>query len=142
MNIMKKIFVQSMVISTSILLLNGINAVIQHFAGNDMILLWYHPISIVLAGSLCSLPTFLLRDMESWSRKTFAVRVILHCLSLYAVIVGMGYLFGWFTGLDGLAGVSFVFFVTYAFVWLSSHWLDQRDAKMINHALDSIRDRE
>ena len=46
MNAAKKLFVQSMIISNSILFLNGINAVIQHFAGNDMILQWYHPISI------------------------------------------------------------------------------------------------
>lgn len=142
MSIFKKIFVQSMVISTSILLLNGINAAIQHFAGNDITLLWYHMISIVLAGVLCALPTFLLRNMETWSRKMFIVRVTLHCLSLYAVIVGTGRLFGWYQDANGFAGVSFVFFLTYAFVWLSGRWLDQRDVKKINHALDAIRDEE
>ena len=66
MNIAKKLFVQSMAIATGILFLNGVNAVIQHFAGNDIILLWYHPITIVLTGVFCALPTVLLRDADQW----------------------------------------------------------------------------
>ena len=74
MNIAKKIFVQSMAISTAILFLNGINAFIQHFAGNDISLQWYHPVTIVLTGILCALPTVLLRDEGRWDRKTFWIR--------------------------------------------------------------------
>ena len=40
MSIVKKLFVQSMIIATSILFLNGINMAIQHFAGNDITLQW------------------------------------------------------------------------------------------------------
>ena len=68
MNIVKKLFVQSMIISTSILFLNGINMVIQHFAGNDLTLQWFHPVSIILTAVLCSLPTILLRDSDQWDR--------------------------------------------------------------------------
>ena len=64
MNTAKKLFVQSMAISTAILFLNGINAVIQHFAGNDITLQWYHPVTIVLTGVFCALPTVLLRDSD------------------------------------------------------------------------------
>ena len=90
MNIAKKLFVQSMVIATSILFLNGINAVIQHFLGNDITLQWYHPITIVLTGVLCALPTILLQKWEEWDRKTLWIRVGLHCLALYAVVAGAG----------------------------------------------------
>ena len=142
MNIIKKLFVQSMAISTAILFLNGINMVIQHFAGHDITLQWYHPITIVLTGACCALPTMLLRDQDRWDRKTFWFHVILHCLSLYAVIVGAGWLFRWYSDPESFAGVSIVFFVVYVFVWLSSHWLDKQDEKRINHALDAIRDTE
>ena len=74
MNIARKLFVQSLVISTSILLLNGINAVVQHFAGNDITLQWYHPITIVLTGAICALPTILLQDWEKWDKKTLRIR--------------------------------------------------------------------
>ena len=48
MSIAKKLFIQSMAIATGILFLNGLNAVIQHFAGNDVTLQWYHPLTIVV----------------------------------------------------------------------------------------------
>ena len=142
MNITKKMFVQSMAIATAILFLNGINAVIQHFAGNDITLQWYHPITIVLTGVLCALPTVLLQGFDQWDRKTFRIRVSLHCLSLYAIVTGADWLFGWYNDLESFLSVSIIFFIVYAFVWLSSHWLDKQDEKKINHALDAIRDDE
>ena len=142
MNILKKLFVQSMAISTSILFLNGINAVIQHLRGTDLVLQWYHPLTIVLVGILCAVPTILLRDSDTWDRKTFLLRVSLHCLALYAVIAGAGYLFGWYIDAESFLSVSVIFFLVYAFVWLSSLWLDKQDEKKINRALDAIRDEE
>ena len=142
MNITKKLFVQSMAIATGILFLNGINAVIRHFAGNDITMEWYHPIAIVLTGVICSLPTILLRDYEQWDRKTFWTRLAAHCVLLYAIVTGAGWLFRWYTDTDSFISVSIIFFIVYAFVWLSSHWLDKQDEKKINHALDEIRDDE
>ena len=142
MSIAKKLFVQSMVISTSILFLNGINMVIQHFAGHDISLQWYHPITIILTAVLCALPTILLRDSDQWDRKTFWRRIPLHCLSLYAVVAGAGWLFRWYDDAESLVSISVIFFIIYVFVWLSSHWLDKQDEKKINHALDTIRDPE
>ena len=142
MNITKKIFVQSMAIATAILFLNGINAVIQHFAGNDITLQWYHPITIVLTGVLCALPTVLLRGEDQWDRKAFWIRVSVHCLALYVIVAGAGWLFRWYTDPESFVSVSIIFFIVYVFVWLSSHWLDKQDEKKINHALDTIRDEE
>ena len=142
MNIIKKLFVQSMIISTSILFLNGISMVLQHLSGRDLVLQWYHPITIVLTGILCALPTILLRDSDRWDRKTFWIRVPLHCLALYAVVAGAGWLFRWYDNTESWISVSIVFLVVYIFVWLSSHWLDKQDEKKINHALDAIRDTE
>ena len=131
-----------MAISTAILFLNGINAIIQHFAGNDITLQWFHPMTIVLTGVCCALPTVLLRDEDQWDRKTFWIRVSIHCLSLYAIVAGAGWLFGWYTDWESFAGVSIIFFMVYVFVWLMSRWLDKQDEKKINHALESIRDDE
>ena len=103
---------------------------------------WYHPITIILTAVLCTLPTILLRDSDQWDRKTFWRRVSLHCLSLYAVVAGAGWLFRWYDDTESLISVSVIFFIIYVFVWLSSHWLDKQDEKKINHALDNIRDTE
>ena len=142
MNITKKIFVQSMAIATAILFLNGINAVIQHFAGNDIVLQWYHPITIVMTGILCALPTVLLREADQWDRKTFWARVSIHCLALYVIVTGAGWIFKWYTDVKSFISVSIIFFIVYAFVWRLSHWLDKQDEKKINSALDTIRDEE
>ena len=101
-----------------------------------------HPITIILTGILCALPTLLLRNRDQWTRETFALRIALHALALYAVILGMGWLFQWYTDAAGCFGVSVVFFLVYGFVWLSSHWLDKQDEKKINQALEGIRDLE
>ena len=70
------------------------------------------------------------------------VKFGLHGLSLYAIVIGMGWLFGWYQELDGFIGVSIVFLLVYGFVWLSSRWMDKQDAKKINQALEAIRDNE
>ena len=66
----------------------------------------------------------------------------MHCLLLYAVVGGAGWLFRWYDDAESLISISIIFFIIYIFVWLSSHWLDKQDEKKINHALDTIRDRE
>lgn len=142
MNTVKKLFIQSTIISTSILLINGIIFVFQHFAGNDVVLLWYHPVTIVLTGVLCALPTLLLENMEQWDRKKLRLRVTLHCFSLYAVVIGASTLFHWYSEIEGYISVSVIFFVIYGFVWLATLWLDKKDEKQINLALDAIRDNE
>jgi len=142
MNITRKLFVQSMAITTAILFLNGLNAVIQHFAGNDITLQWYHPITIVLTGVFCALPTVLLQDKDQWDKKKFRIMVTVHCLALYVIVAGAGWIFRWYTDTESFVSVSIIFFLVYAFVWLSSHWLDKQDEKKINHALDTIRDEE
>ena len=142
MNITRKLFIQSMAISSAILFLNGINAVIRHFTGNDITMEWYHPITIVLTGVLCALPTVLLRGEDQWDRKAFWIRVSVHCLALYVIVAGAGWLFRWYTDPESFVSVSIIFFIVYVFVWLSSHWLDKQDEKKINHALDTIRDEE
>lgn len=68
--------------------------------------------------------------------------IALHCLTLYAVVIGASFLFHWYSGLDGYVGVSVIFFTIYAFVWLTNRWLDKKDEKKINKALDAIRDKE
>lgn len=140
----KKIFIQSMMISTGILFLNGIIATLRHFAGqgDEMMLMWYHPMSIIMTGLICALPTVLLKDRDSWDRKTYCRRIALHGLTLYAAVILAGWLLEWYTDPESFIGISVVFLLVYAFVWLASHWIDKRDEKMINQALAAIRDHE
>ena len=144
MNAMKKVFVQSMMISNGILFLNGILAIVRHacVGGSDIVLLWYHPMTIILTGIFCALPTLLLQNTEQLDRKAFWLRLILHCMTLYAAVICAGWLFRWYTTLEEYISVSIVFFLVYAFVWISTLWLDKQDERKINQALEGIRDQE
>ncbi len=135
-------FIQSMAISTGIMLLNGINMALQHLDGHDMVLLWYHPLVIVLTGILCSLPTILLQNMEKWPPKVFWFRVVLHGLCLYAAVIVAAWLLDEYQDAVSFIAISVVFLLVYVFVWLSGRWMDKQDAKKINQALEAIRDND
>ena len=91
---MKKIkflFQQAMTISTGILFCSGLEGVCFHFMGDDISLEWYHPISIILAGILCALPSLIWLQEEHLNRRQFIVRLVLHCIFLFAVVSLMVY---------------------------------------------------
>ena len=131
-------------ISTGILFVISIQAILIHFGGNDskFSLKWYHPISIILAGLLCSIPSLVFERYEQMEKGKFIGKLIVHCIFLYLIIVLMGYLFVWYDSVKGFAYVSAEYFVVYIFVWLSSIWMFKRDDNKINEALKDIRDDE
>ena len=60
-------------ISTGILFVISIQAILIHFGGNDsgFSLKWYHPISIILAGLLCSIPSLVFERYEQMEKGKF-----------------------------------------------------------------------
>ena len=142
---MKKIkflFQQAMTISTGIFFCIGLEGVCFHFMGDDISLEWYHPISIILAGILCALPSLIWLQEEHLNRRQFIVRLVLHCIFLFAVVSLMGYLFHWYTDIIGYSFVVAAYFIVYVFVWGVSYWLGARDESKINEALKDIQDEE
>lgn len=143
MKIIKTILLQAMMISYGILAEISISIAIAHLMGGESwILEWYHPLSFILCGLLGAIPTYIFRNMESLSRKQFVVRLILHCLVLYAIVMLFGYIFKWYTVPDGFIAVSIGFFIVYAFVWLATYFFYRQEDKAINAAIDMIRDEE
>ncbi len=143
MKIIKTILLQAMMISYGILAEIGISVAITHLMGGEsMTLEWYHPLSFVLCGLLGAIPTYIWRNMESLTKRQFAVRLILHCLVLYAIVMLFGYVFKWYTMPDGFIAVSVGFFIVYAFVWVATYFFYRQEDKAINAAIDKIRDEE
>ena len=143
MKIIKTILLQAMMISYGILAEIGISVAISHFvSGESWTLEWYHPLSFVLCGLLGAIPTYIWRNMESLTKKQFIVRLILHCLALYVIVMFCGYIFKWYTVLDGFVAVSIGFFIVYAFVWAATYFFYRQEDKAINAAIDMIRDEE
>ncbi|MBQ8913614.1 MAG: DUF3021 family protein [Lachnospiraceae bacterium] len=136
----KVIFEETLMISTGIFFMVGIGGVITHLSGGEYSLDWYHPLSIIFISFLCSLPTLFLREMDGGKSEVW--RVVLHCLSLFAVVSFAGWIFKWYTDISGYISVVIIFMVVYIFVWLSSIWMGKVDENKINKALKDFHDEE
>ena len=97
------IFTQTIMISAAILFGIGVQTAIQHFSTDysQMDWSWYMPLSIILTGFLCSLPTFLLMPRKAISRGAMWTRIVLHFLCIGGVVSLCGYLFKWYGSLSG-----------------------------------------
>ena len=143
MKIARVIVLQAMMITFGIVVVVGASLAFEHFSGSETWTLeWYQPLSFALCGVLGAIPTVVWQNLESLTRRQFIVRLILHCLVLYVVVMTCGYLFKWYTVLDGFIGVSISFFIVYGFVWAVTILGLKHDEKEMNAAIDMIRDEE
>ncbi|RXE60587.1 DUF3021 family protein [Acetivibrio mesophilus] len=138
----KTLFIQMLMISTGILFIISVEGVTYHLLGEEFSLDWYHPLSVLVAGFVCAIPTLLLMNYGEWSRKIFIIKLIIHMFLLYGIVVLMGYIFSWYTRWDGFLFVTIGYFLVYLFVWIASIWIGKQDEKKINKALEAIRDEE
>ena len=136
----KVIFEQTMIISTGIFFMIGIGGVITHLSGGEFSLDWYHPLSIILIGFLCALPTVFLKEIDG--NKSGFGRIVLHFLCLLGVVSFAGRIFRWYTELSGYMSLVVTFIIVYVFVWLSSLWMGKVDENKINKALEDFHDEE
>lgn len=141
MDKLKLVFTQALMITTGIVFAVGLEGLYYHLIGDDVVLCWYHPFSFILAGILAALPTLLFTEkkMTKWGLR---LRWVLHFMLLLTVISLMGYVFGWYTTLEGYMFVAAAFVLIYAAVVAGSIILIRREEALINRALEDIRDEE
>lgn len=144
MNKFKLWLEQTMMISFAIFVGIIIEGLVYSFMGDDLAafnLTWIQLVSVILTGAVCSLPTlFWLTD--DLPKNKFIVRIILHCICLYAVVTLFGFVFKWFEHMDGFIFMTIIYFMVYIYVCLMTLWFHKRDENQINKALDDIRDEE
>lgn len=138
----KWLFQQAMMISFGILVGLSIEAIYYRIIGDSITLAWYHPISILIAGVLCSLPSIFLELTKDLPKNKNRLGIVLHFIFLFIVVMTMGYVFKWYHHFDGALFVAIEYVGVYVFVWLASMWIGLVDEKKINNALDSIRDED
>lgn len=139
MDKLKMIFQQTMMVSFGIVMCMGIEGIVYRA---DVVFRWYHPISIVITGLLCSFASLILYFEHEVPRRKYVGRIILHFALLFVMVMGLGWLFKWYTKPDGAIFLAVLFFGVYIFVWVASFWMGSFDQKKINSALDGIRDDE
>ncbi len=138
----KWLFQQAMMISFGILVGLSIECLYYRIIGDSVTLSWYHPVSILLAGVLCALPSLILDWAKELPRSMNRLGIVLHFLFLFGVVMGLGYVFQWYHHIDGALFVAIEYVGVYIFVWIASMWIGLVDEKKINNALDSIRDED
>lgn len=134
----KEILLQAISISFGILCLVAFQGVIEHLLGDSFRLLWYHPISFVLCGFLCTIPYLILDILPLHPIPS----LILHIFSVYAIVMLLGAICGWYEERQGAFLLSVGYFMVYIFVWFVMIWMGKKDAKQINEALKEIQDHE
>lgn len=144
MSKLKVLFQQAITITSGILLVVALEGILVHFLGeaDDFALRWYHPISMIIAGLVCAVPTLALSGYEELEKRRVIARIFIHCILLYVLVALMGYVFRWYSTLWGFAYVSVAYFLVYIFVWVSSRWVYKQDDIKINEALKDIQDSE
>ena len=139
MSKLKMVFLQTSFISLGIFLAVGVAQTVMHFLGNTYSTEWYFLLSVILAGVLCSLPSFILCIEKI---KPFFIRILIQFITVFAAVSLLGWLFKWYTNIIGYLFVILIFVCVYVFVWVMTKWFYVKEDKEINNALDSIRDEE
>ncbi len=141
---LKIMFNQTLMISTAILFGVGVQTFLQYLirGEKEFTWLWYTPLSIVLTGFLCALPTTLLLDPDGGSAGRAMIRNLIHFVLVGAVVSFCGYIFGWYADLADYLPILVMYVLIYIFVWISTLWLMKADEKKINEAIKQFTDEE
>lgn len=143
MDKLKILFQQTLMISTGILFVIGVEGLVSHLTGRNFEIEWYYPFSIILTGVLCSIPSLLLMMWaEESSKRRFLLQVFLHCLVILAIVSIVGWIFNWYSTLVQYLVVVIAYFVVYVFVWVATIWIHKDEENKINNALKNIQDEE
>lgn len=109
------------------------------FYGGDFLIyadiLW----QILLLSAVCTLGSILmpLEGEKEISRYAMLVRTILYYIYVNVVVLGLGFLFGWFSFRNGLQvlGMELAIAFVYLVVYLVSYWTQCQEAKRMNEKL-------
>lgn len=144
MNKWKLVFNQTLMISTAILLGHGVQAVIGYMIGVEQTIVWqwYIPLSIIITGFLCSVPSLLLLEDDKLNSKHIKIRIFIHFVCLWVVVSVCGYLFQWYRSLPEYVPLAIMYVLIYAFVWGATLWITKSDENRINEAIKEIQDDE
>lgn len=141
MSKIKLIFGQTLLISFLSLVVIMISGIIYHFEDGSFGYSWDFPASIVATSFFASLPTLLL-FIKAKSKAAWRMLVVVHFFLVSLCVMSFGYIFKWYTKFYGMLIVFASCTVIYVIVWAVTILMFKHDEKMINSALEGMRDCE
>jgi len=140
----KLVFHQTLMISTAILFGLGIQAAICRIMNGEYTIewQWYIPLSVIVTGFLCAVPSLLLLEDDRLSSNHIKMRIFLHFVFLGCVVSLSGYLFRWYSNFNQFISIAMIYVLIYGFVWGATLWVTKSDENRINEAIKEIRDEE
>lgn len=98
---------------------------------------------ILFLSAVCALGSVILplEGEKEVSKKSILVRAGLYYIYINAAVLGLGFLYGWFTFRNGwqVLGMELAIVFVYGAVWLVVYWSQCQEAKRMN---EKLRERE
>lgn len=92
---------------------------------------------ILISGALTGLVTALLFFKEFKNTKDFLIRSAIHYLCMCAIMITIGYWFGWLElEIGNILGMILSVTVVYAITWVVDYFLAKKEADDLNRALE------
>lgn len=94
---------------------------------------------ILFLSAVCALGSIILplEGEKELSRKALLIRIILYYIYVNAVVLGLGFLYRWFTFRNGLQvlGMELAIAFVFGMIWLIVYWSQCQEAKRMNQKL-------
>ncbi len=100
------------------------------------------PLHLLLIGVTSALPSLLFYFKKEPTRRQFVIRVILHFCCIMAVVLGEGWLLGWYESVTEMLSVGAVVVIVYLAVWIITRRVNKNAADGMNRALKNLNSDE
>ncbi len=100
------------------------------------------PLHLLLVGATTALPSFLFHFKTEPTRKQFICRMLLHFTCIMIIVLGEGYVLGWYDNIRGMAIIAGTIVLVYLAVWFITVRTENKIEQGINEALKNINQDE
>ena len=138
----KLIMEQTFLLTFLIMVIMGVEGLISYLSHDPLQFSWYIPFSAILVSFLSCLPTLMFFSEKPMSKRRFLIIKVVHFFLVYAIVLGAGWMFHWYTNLKYFIVISIAYLINYLLVWHFSLLLQKYEEKLINEALGQIQDED
>lgn len=138
----KLIAEQTFLLTFLIILVMGVMGFVSFLQNDPVLFAWYVPLSAIVVSFLCCLPTLLFFTEKPLTKTQYHLLKWFHFFLIYAIVLGFGWLFHWYTNLKYFLIISIAYVINYFMIWNFSILIQKYDEKLINDALSAIQDED